>query len=240
MGISYAQMFLLRQFPVLVTIPGVLNLSARFGGFGTSTFTVTNADSWVDWTMASVLVTNGTGESLWLGPAFVEVWALPNAIPVSGSAGPASRYPATINVFDQPTNINSVVVTLWGLNHTRSADVNALLLSPSGKRIILMSNVGGTNGISNGSIRFNQSWSLPPQSGGFPNGPWPYQCKPSNYGQKTPQVPFGLPAGIYSSNLQDLQGDDPNGSWKLYIYDDVQPGGVGQLLGSWSLDFTFQ
>ena len=63
---------------------------------------------------------------------------------------------------------------------------------------------------------------------------------PSNYGQKTPQIPFGLPAGSYSSSLDDLKGDDPNGTWQLYIYDDVQSGGVGQLYGSWSLDLTFQ
>ncbi|GIX50701.1 MAG: hypothetical protein KatS3mg132_895 [Limisphaera sp.] len=66
------------------------------------------------------------------------------------------------------------------------------------------------------------------------------EYQPSNYGQKTPQNPFGLPAGPYSSNLPDLYGDDPNGVWKLYIYDDVSPGGIGQLYGSWSLEFTFQ
>jgi hypothetical protein len=206
-------------------------------------FVLTNVDSWVDWTMTSVLVTNGNGESLWLGPAYLDVVPLTMFVPASGSSGPATRYPATINVFGQPTNLNNVVVTVWGLTHTRSADLNFLLLSPSGKRIILMSNVGGTNGVSNANIIFRQNAALPSQSGPIvPLNAQSHdvQYQPSNYGQKTPQVPFGLPAGSYSSNLDDLNGDNPNGAWKLYIYDDVSPGGIGQLYGSWSLVFTFQ
>jgi len=159
-------------------------------------------------------------------------------------AGPASRYPMTINVFGMPTNINSVIVTIWGLSHTRSADLNLLLESPSGKRIILMSNVGGTNGVWGSILAFRQDAPLPLQSAPLPSGgPWPIQ--PSNFGQKTPENPFGLPTGSYSSNLQGLSGDDPNGVWKLYIYDDVPSGpgqqpGLGQVTGSWRLEFTFQ
>jgi hypothetical protein len=211
-------------------------------GATNSTFAVTNVDSWVDWTMAGVLVTNGAGESLWLGPAYLVMdpaeMRLP-AINYPSGQGPATRYPALINVFDQPTNINSVVVTLRGLTHTRSADLNFLLQSPSGKRIILMSNVGGTNGVSSAGVRFWQSGTLPLQSDPIPYWP-PQTCLPSNYGQKSPQIPFGLPAGSCSSDLDDLRGDDPNGIWKLYIYDDVQPGGTGHLDSSWSLFFTFQ
>jgi len=101
--------------------------------------------------------------------------------------------------------------------------------------------LAGTNGVSNADIAFAQGWSLPPQSGPLlPPGQYYVIYNPSNYGQKTPQIPFGLPAGSYSSSLDDLKGDDPNGTWQLYIYDDVQSGGVGQLYGSWSLDLTFQ
>jgi hypothetical protein len=113
-----------------------------------------------------------------------------------------------------------------------------LLVSPSGKNIVLMSNVGGTNGVSHANLRFLQPWSVPPQSAAIPSG-ITSTYGPSNYGQNTRQTPFQLPAGPLNS-LGDLQGDDPNGVWKLYIYDSAQPGGTGQILGSWSLDFTFQ
>jgi subtilisin-like proprotein convertase family protein len=158
-------------------------------------------------------------------------------VPASGSSGPATRYPATINVFGQPTNIANVIVTLAGLSHTRSADLNILLVSPSDKRIMLMSNVGGTNGTSGATLIFQQFKPLPPFSSAIPSWQTSYYS-PYNYGQKT-QLP-GAPVGPYSINLNDLAGDNPNGLWKLYIYDDVQPGGVGQVTGSWSLDFTFQ
>ena len=213
----------------------------RVAGATNSTFTITNVDSWVDWTAASCIVSNGAGESLWLGSAYLDVYSVFTTIPVSGSSGPASRYPITINVFGQPTNLNNVVVTVRDLYHSRSADLNFLLVSPSGKRIILMSNVGGTNGVSNATISFKQSESQPAQAAPIlPGGQHFVTYGPSNYGQVTPQIPFGLPAGNYSSNLNDLVGDDPNGVWKLYIYDNAQPGGTGQFYGSWTLDFAFQ
>jgi hypothetical protein len=111
-------------------------------GATNSTFVMANVDSWVDWTLAGVEVTSATGESVWLNPpwfapARLDVAPLIAFLPASGNSGAASRYPMTINVFGQPTNLNSVVVTLWGLSHTRSADLSCLLLSPSGKSIIL-------------------------------------------------------------------------------------------------------
>lgn len=210
---------------------------AQLPGATHSTFTVTNVDSWVDWAMVTALVTNANGESLWLGPAFLEVWPLDMALPVSGSSGPASRYPAVINVFGQPTNLASATITLSGLSHTRSADLNLLLVSPSNKKIMLMSNAGGTNGVAGATLEFRQNWPAPPTSTAIPSWQTSHY-EPRNYGGKT-QLP-GAPAGPYSIRLDDLAGDDPNGQWRLYIYDDVQPGGVGQLTGSWRLDFSFQ
>jgi subtilisin-like proprotein convertase family protein len=44
--------------------------------------------------------------------------------------------------------------------------------------------------------------------------------------------------GIYSADLSELQHDNPNGVWKLYIYDSVS-GASGHLDSSWQLDFDF-
>jgi len=213
---------------------------AELAGETNATYRMTNVDTWVEGTLVKARVVGGTGESIWIDAAELFVGAVGINLPESGFSGPASRYPSTIHVFGQPANINSVVVTLWGLSHSRSADLNLLLLSPSGKRIILMSNVGGTNGVSNASITFRQGWAPPGHTDPLlqPNQYY-VQYGPSNYGAKTPQIPFGLPVGPYSSDLQDLQGDNPNGDWELYIHDDLQPGGRGELVGSWSLEFTF-
>jgi subtilisin-like proprotein convertase family protein len=209
-------------------------------GATNSSFVMTNVDSWVDGTFASVYVTDTTGESLWLGRSELEraelvVYPMFVTIPASGSSGPASRYPMTINVFDQPTNLASVIVTNWDLSHTHSADLDILLVSPSGTNIMLMSHVGGTNGVSHANLVFKQWQQLPPQAGPIPSGVATIYS-PSNYAL-TNSLP-NAPPGPYSTSLDDLVGSNPNGIWKLYIYDDRQ-GGVGSLSGSWQLGFTF-
>ena len=215
----------------------------QVAGATNSTFTISNVDSWVDFTEVTCLVSNGNGERRWLGSAALDVWPVFTSIPSSGFSGPASRYPTTINVFGQTTNFNNVkvTVTVWGLTHTRSADLSLLVVSPSGKGIMLMSNVGGTNTVLGGVLQFIQGASLPQQAAAIPSGgPWPFG--PSNYRQVTqmPQVGADPPPSTVSANLDDLQFDNPNGQWKLYIYDSVAPGGAGQLTDSWFLRFNFQ
>jgi hypothetical protein len=206
-------------------VPGATNAS----------FALTNVDSFVDGTLVGVWTTNAIGESLWLGPAELAVYPMFVTIPASGSSGSASRYPATINVFGQPTNLASVKVTLAGLSFQRSADLDILLVSPSGTNIMLMSHVGGTNGVSNAILIFEQGQSRPPILNSIPSFQDSHY-EPSNYAQ-TNSLP-NAPPGPYSTSLYDLNGNDPNGVWRLYIYDDRQ-GGIGSLSGSWKLDFTF-
>jgi len=211
-------------------------------------FMITNVYSWVDGTVVMCWVSNAVGEAVWLGPAEVVMEPKLVYIPATNyvtGAGPASRYPMTINVFGMPTNFNrvSVTVTLWGLSHRRSADLAILLVSPRGTNVMLMSNVGGTNGVSGAILSFRQSWSPPGQTDPL-LPPWPRLYGPSNYGQvsQMPQVgpdPPPFHTGTYSANLDDLQYDNPNGVWKLYIYDFYQQR-TGELTGSWQLNFDFE
>jgi subtilisin-like proprotein convertase family protein len=217
-------------------------------------YVLTNVDSWVGgyldgndnfhWTRTSVLVTDAAGESLWLGPARLDVWPLLIGIPAAGSSGAASRYPATINVFGQPTNFSnvSVTVSLWNLTHQHSADLDILLLGPSGASVMLMSHVGGTNNVTDANIRFQQYQALPSELGRLVSGSY----QPSNYGQISELPHLGLnppPNGPYSTNLTALSQANPNGVWKLYLYDD-HAGGAGSMSGSsqgtWQLRLDFQ
>jgi len=244
-----------------VQYPWTTNM-VLMAGATNSALTFTNVDSWVNGyvdaqdvfhgTQVACLVTNGIGESLYLGPEYLTVDPVRVDIPptnYANSEGPASRYPMTIDVFGMPTNFDnvSITVTLWGFNHTRSADVGILLVSPSGKGITLMSNVGGANGVSHADLLFQDGWSLPTEADPLQTpgpSPWPRELGPSNYGQvsQMPQVgqdPPPLHAGVYSDSLLDLRYDDPNGGWKLYIYDSVL-GASGHLDSSWQLHFYFQ
>src|SRR4051812_22590411 len=56
-------------------------------------------------------------------------------------SGPASVYPSTINVSGFSGNVQNVTATLNRLDHTCLDDLEVLLVGPSGKRSILMSDV---------------------------------------------------------------------------------------------------
>jgi hypothetical protein len=128
--------------------------------------------------------------------------------------------------------------------HTHSSDLEFLVVSPSGKAVVLMSRVGGTNSVDGATLVFRQQFpaAQPPDADPIPSHATSYFL-PSNYGGVVlPQVGSDPPPGpsFYQPNLAALVGDNPNGRWTFYIYDDHQPGGVGELTGSWRLDFDFQ
>jgi hypothetical protein len=110
---------------------------------------------------------------------------------------------------------------------------------------MLMSQMGGTNGIAHGSISFRQDQSPPSPYGPLllPNQYF-VEYGPSNYGgvEQMPRVGSDPPpahTGTYSADLSDLEFDNPNGHWKLFIYDWLQ-GASGHLDASWALGFKFQ
>jgi hypothetical protein len=196
---------------------------------------LTNVDQWDDGTLFKVLASNGNGESLWLSPA--ELWVFPLSI-IIPSYGPAARYPATINVRGEPSSLGSVEVALYSLTHYHPDDLDVLLISPSGKKIMLMSQAGGYTSVTNTTLVFH------PASQG--HGQIPYQdpipsgttkdYSPANYGDPS-QLP-GAPAGPYNATVDQLTGDNPNGIWKLYIYDHAHNNG-GVLDDSWGLNFSY-
>ena len=227
-------------------------------GATNSYLVISNVDSWVGayvnpdgtphWTLASVLVTNGNGESLWLGPNYLDVLARTDTLPATNYPtyqGPATRYPITNHVFGLPTNFNSVnvTVTLYGLSHSRSGDLSILLVSALGTNVMLLSNVGGSHGVDDANVSFSQTGIPPVQSDAIPSGVASF-FGPSNYGGETqmPQNGTDPPTahtGFYSIDLKDVQHDSPNGDWKLYIYDRYN-GAQGHLYGSWALSFRFE
>lgn len=150
------------------------------------------------------------------------------AIPGTGTGpGPANPYPSTITVSGL-TAVTDVNVTLVGLSHTFSADLEILLVGPGGQRVLLMNDVGGGNDWVNNTITFSDgaaaiNGSTPGSNGTF---------RPS--GTTSGCLVFGC-AGA-SSQLSVFNGVDPNGTWSLYVYDDQQFD-VGSISGGWRLTF---
>lgn len=57
------------------------------------------------------------------------------------SAGPATPYPSVINVAQRKGKIISMTVTISSLTHSFPQDIDVLLVGPSGKSVLLMSDV---------------------------------------------------------------------------------------------------
>lgn len=154
--------------------------------------------------------------------------------------GPALTYPSIVNISGISGTILKATVTLTNVTHTFPDDFDILLVSPTGKKVILMSDAGGGFAISGLNITFDDSAaSFLPDNGQITDGVY----RPSNYvnspvdSTSTNDVfAAPAPAGPYGSTLADFVGENPNGDWKLFVMDD-QTGNVGTV-GGWSLSLV--
>src|SRR5262249_21142388 len=124
------------------------------------------------------------------------------------------------------------------LTHTYPADVDVLLVGPSGQKAMIFSDVGGGGDINNVNLTFSDAAAAAlTASGQIASGTY----KPSNVepGEKGELDTFSAPApaGPYTSPLNVFNGQPANGVWSLYAVDDG-PGDQGSI-GSWSLSITY-
>src|SRR5439155_15350865 len=88
----------------------------------------------------------------------------PAGIGVPYGLGPAATYPSQITFSGLPGTIVSMKVNLIGLTHTGPADLDVLLVGPTGVAVILMSDAGGGNPIQGISLFFADSGGPLPAS----------------------------------------------------------------------------
>jgi hypothetical protein len=159
----------------------------------------------------------------------------PNPCPTSGQA--ASLYPSTVLVSGEVGVVQRVSVTLNGFSHAFPADVDFLLVSPSGRKSVLMSDFGaGSPGVSNINVTLDDYASRPVPSTVTGNTGVPFVTgtyRPANSGT-TDLFPAPAPAAPYTYTLSAFNGDTPNGTWSLYIIDDANLDGGG-ISGGWTL-----
>ena len=155
------------------------------------------------------------------------------------AAGAATPYPATITVSGVPAGAIVKSVTINGLNHTFSSDVDILLQSPTGTNVFLMSDVGGGDDFVNHTYTFSDAAALNMTTGLAPaSGTW----KPTNIvgtlGPEPDNFVAPGPGAISQPNptLSLFGNGNQNGTWNLFILDDFS-GDAGNW-GSWSITFT--
>ena len=123
-------------------------------------------------------------------------------------------------------------VRLVGLTHTKPRDLDVLLVSPDGRRTILMSDACGTVDMDNRTLVFTTETFL------IPEMPDSLAC-PSTYYQPTNHLfPDSWPAspGNDFSLLRSFRRKALDGDWRLSVVDD-EAGDSGKITG-WGLRFV--
>jgi hypothetical protein len=138
-------------------------------------------------------------------------------VPSTGASGPADPYPSTVDVSGFTGRVADLNLTLTGFAHELPDDVDVLLVAPDGTtKVQVFSDAGGSNAVSGIDLTLDASASTAlPDSSALTSGVF----APANY---SPADTFaGAPAGPYGASLNDFNGVDPNGTWSLYVVDDL-------------------
>ncbi len=149
-------------------------------------------------------------------------------IPDNGAASP---YPSEIAVTNHNDPVSRVLVTLTNFGHSSPDDVDVMLVSPSGRAVVLMSDVGGSNPVSGLNITIDDTGSTSlPDSGTLTSGVF----RPTDFEPGDP-FPAPAPSGItMGSTLSSLNGTAANGQWKLFVVDD-SGNSDGSISGGWNI-----
>jgi uncharacterized repeat protein (TIGR01451 family) len=184
-------------------------------------------------TVATLQLQDGTSSY----PPVTFTFAAPATTNFSSSAaitipdhGPATPYPATINVSGVTGRINTATVTLNSLAHSFPHDINVILVSPTGTNVLLMSHTGGGHAVTNVNLTFaDAATGMLPNYDPITAGTY----KPSSYPPPV-ALPGTAPSRSYQYALSALNLSNPNGTWSLYVFDDTV-GDSGLIAGGWSL-----
>jgi subtilisin-like proprotein convertase family protein len=121
------------------------------------------------------------------------------------------------------------------MNHTFPDDIDVLLVGPGGQKLLLMSDAGGSDDLANNTYTFDDTAAATLADGAL-NASGTY--KPSNFGTGD-TFPAPAPVGPYPDPqlLSVFNGVNPNGTWSLYVFDDVG-GDIGNINLGWELNIT--
>lgn len=154
-----------------------------------------------------------------------------NSISIA-SAGTANPYPSEIQLAGVTGLVTGVTVNLENFSHTLPDDVDILLVAPNGRKIVLMSDVGGNTAVNNLSITLTDAAAATlPDNSALVSGIF----KPTNF-DDADTFPSPAPQGnVTGAALGAFYGTNPNGTWSLYVVDD-NGGNAGTISGGWNID----
>jgi subtilisin-like proprotein convertase family protein len=170
---------------------------------------------------------------------FSEPLPISPADPLSGQPGiDAAQYPSQIRVGGMAGTITDVKVQLRLVNGSFPADLDVLLVSPAGQKLVLMSDAGSGGTADHANLVFSDAAATNlPLTGNLTSGTY----KPTNLvggDGSNEKWPFPAPPGPYdATKLSTFAGAEPNGNWRLYVTDDGN-GDKNQIMGGWDLTIS--
>ena len=157
--------------------------------------------------------------------------------------GPAFMAP-TLNVGGLLEPIALVTVTFTNVFHGHPADIDVLLVGPAGQNVMLMSDVGellseAESIIDGVTLTFRDGAPSLPANVRITSGvyaPTNYQGVVEEIPEMDRTFPNPPPPEPYGTTLSLFNGSDGNGTWTLFIQDDVDD--ESGVMDSWSLTIT--
>ncbi len=132
--------------------------------------------------------------------------------------------------------VTDISIRFNNLTHGSVSDIDVLLVAPSGENLVPFSDVAEGRLLTTSSQTITLAdggTALPPSGSVLSTGTYaPLNSSPSDS--------FPSPAPSPSSDTtfsEAFTGIDPNGTWRLYVVDDVS-GETGSMAGGWSLIVT--
>lgn len=166
-------------------------------------------------------------------------------IPAAGSGAttgsPSNPYPSNIIAGGLTGTVTNVRVTLNNFSHSFPSDVDVLLVGPGGQKFTVLSDViGGTDAVNVTWVLDDAGTALLPSAGTPVSGTF----RPTNiatgdvFPAPAPPAPYQLPASAGTATFASVfNGTNPNGTWSLYVVDDIGAD-IGTIAGGWTLTIT--
>lgn len=143
----------------------------------------------------------------------------------------ASPYPSRRS-YDTPNRVIEDVDVNVVLTHGHVADLDLVLIGPRGQSVMLMSDVGCGQDVTNLSLRFDQDAPPLPASGPIAPGAYAPTDLDQDCGNSADAIP-GLDPGSWSSSLDVFSGTLAQGGWNLYAHSDTL--GASGVIEGWSV-----
>jgi len=170
-------------------------------------------------------------------PAQVFVNNTPILVPLDldTSSGPADVFPSSIQVTGVGASLTGITIDLFGYSHTYSPDVQILLESPAGTRVLLMGLESGGIPQSSVNITFDDAASqFLPLFSEIATGSY----KPTLHTSSSAFTsPGPTDTGSWTTTLSSFHGENPNGTWKLWV-EDFATVDTGSISGGWGVNLT--